>query len=590
MVKQKKWSALIAFVCLMLVFTTACSGNKDNSDGDKQTPESSKEVITDWSQEEEVTLNVFSTLANFTGEQPGWFAKVVKDKFNIKLNIIQGGLEGKLATQMASGDLGDLIVGMGGKDYTDAVKAGLLLDWTKNGMLDNYGKNMQKYAPDALEANKTQYGSGTAIYGIGHNVGTGDGPSEGATMTFGPYLRWDLYEELGRPEIKTMDDYLPVLKQMQEKQPTTESGKKVYAFSLWSDWDGDFATLPKVHAQLHGYSEGDGFNPGSLILVKADEPDIQPMLDDNSYYMKGLKFYFDANQMGLLDPDSLTQTFGDVSTKFKDGQVLFAQFPWLTTTYNTPENTADGKGFALVPFQEQQIYSSGFNPYGGGWIWSIGSKTKHPERVMAFLDWMYSPEGVMEGFNGPKGLAWDLDADGKPMLTELGQNAMYNGDTAVPDEYGGGIWNDGAGNFGKLNNTTLSTSQINPDNGEPYDFRSWTSELTRDPDPVTKSWREAMGVLTDKEWFVKNDQVAVTKAFFNGQPPADEPSDIKLKRSQVGKTIKEYSWKMMFAKDEAEFDKLKQELVKKAQGLGYDDVINWQTEQTKNTVFTLYDK
>ncbi|MNH10838.1 hypothetical protein D3C79_703280 [compost metagenome] len=102
------------------------------------------------------------------------------------------------------------------------------------------------------------------------------------------------------------------------------------------------------------------------------------------------------------------------------------------------------------------------------------------------------------------------------------------------------------------------------------------------------SWRDAMGVLTDKEWFVKHDQVAVTKPFFNGQPPAEEPSAIKLKRSQVGKVIKEYSWKMMFAKDQADFDKLKDEMVKKAKGLGYDDVIDWQAEQTINTVFTLY--
>lgn len=605
MLRQKKRSLILFLVCVLMVFATACNNGNNNApnaastESPAQTDSSStdnaaggntaseSDGITDWSKEPEVTLSVFSLLANYSGEQPGWFAKLVKDKFNIKLNIVQGSTD-KVATQMASGDLGDLVVGMGGKNFTDSIKAGMLLDWTKDGLVDKYGKNMQKYAPQALEANSKQYGNGTSIYGIGNNVGNGDGPSEGATMTFGPYLRWDLYQQLGSPKIRTLDDYLPVLKQMQELQPKSEAGKKTYGFSLWSDWDGDFSTLAKVTAQFYGYAETDGFNSGNLLLVKADEAKYQQILDEDSYYMKGLKFYFDANQMGLLDPDSLTQKFGDVSNKIKDGQVLFAQFPWLVNVYNTPNHTSEGKGFTLVPFEEQVIYSNGFNPYGSNWMWSIGAKTKHPERVMAFLDWMYSPEGVMEGYHGPKGMAWDLDADGKPTLTELGQQAMYNPDTPLPEEFGGGIWSEGAGNFGKLNNGTLITSSIHPETGEPYDFNLWNSTLTRNPDPVTQSWREAMGVLTDKEWFVKNNQVAVMKPFFNGQAPAEEPSDIKLKHSQVGKVIKEFSWKMMFAKDQAEYDSLKEQMVKKAKGMGYDDVIAWEAEQTTNTVFTMY--
>lgn len=34
----------------------------------------------------EMTVDVFDSLANVAGAQKGWFAKIVKDKFNIKLN------------------------------------------------------------------------------------------------------------------------------------------------------------------------------------------------------------------------------------------------------------------------------------------------------------------------------------------------------------------------------------------------------------------------------------------------------------------------------------------------------------------------
>ena len=39
--------------------------------------------------DETVTLNVYSQLANYEGEQIGWFAQIMKDKFNVKLNIIR---------------------------------------------------------------------------------------------------------------------------------------------------------------------------------------------------------------------------------------------------------------------------------------------------------------------------------------------------------------------------------------------------------------------------------------------------------------------------------------------------------------------
>ena len=85
--------------------------------------------------------------------------------------------------------------------------------------------------------------------------------------------------------------------------------------------------------------------------------------------------------------------------KYKDGQILFAQFPWLIGSYNSPEHTYEGKGFAFVPFAEEQMSSVGFNPYGGKWNWSIGAKTKYPERVMQFINWLCSPEGVQERTN-----------------------------------------------------------------------------------------------------------------------------------------------------------------------------------------------
>ncbi|MDQ0886374.1 putative aldouronate transport system substrate-binding protein [Paenibacillus sp. V4I9] len=570
MIRGKKWIAAAVSMSAVLVLLSACSGGKTAVDSPAQSSAS-----TDPSKQQEITLTVFSNLANYAGNQPGWFAKVIKDKFNIKLNIIGGGQQ-KEATMLASGDVGDIQVAINVKD---AIKADLLLDWKKNGLLDKYGQDIQKYAGQALEASSKQFGGGTAIYSIGHNVGSGSGPSENADMTFGPEIRWDLYQKLGSPQIKTLDDYLTVLKQMQQLSPKSDSGKPTYGFSLWSDWDGSGSMNVGSITALYGYGTGDGFNKADLILTKADEAKWQGLLDDDGYYLKGVKFFFDANKMGLLDPDSLTQKFSDVSNKYKDGQILFAQFPWVSSNYNTTEHTSAGKGFAFVPFGDEKMSSVGFKPQGGTWYWSIGAKTKYPERVMQFLNWLYTPEGVMVSSYGPKGLIWDIK-DGKPTLTDFGYKAITNS-VNMPDEYGGGLYKDGVN---QINNATISKSMINPETGEPYDYTMWTSYLNHNPDPVTKSWRDAMGALTVRDYVVKNNQVAVAPEYSSSEAPAEQPADIKQKNSEVGKVIKEYSWKLMFAKDDNEFNSLKQQLITKAKGLGYDDVVKWQVDKYEKTV------
>lgn len=577
-----KKTALTLLSMAMITSIVACS----NSNSKEGSPSPSNKTNNSTSEtqapsREELTLDVFSLTSNFSGEQPGWFAKVVKDKFNIKLNIMSPQLEGadaKFSAQMAAGNLGDIVI-FGGADqkWQDAIKAGMLLDWTKDGLYDKYGTNIQKYAPKAIEKNKVNYGGGTSLYGIGIDVGPEqDGPSEAKELNAHPNLRWDLYQQIGSPEIKTMEDYLPVLKKMQEAQPKSDSGRPTYAFSLWADWDGNMMMHTKAWAILNGFEEGDGFNPGGFTLVSADKEEVQGILDEDGLYLRGLKLYFDANQMGLVDPDSLTQKFDDASNKMKDGQVLFSMFSWQDDVYSTPERLAEGKGFQIVPFKDERNFSNGFNPYGGDRFWAIGSKTKQPERVMEFIDWMYSPEGYMTSNYGPEGMVYELK-DGKPVLTALGEEALPANDTPIPDEFGGGNWKDGRNQL----TSSFKFTAINPDNGEPYDYQLWSSQLAKPSNKVDDSWSKAMNATSPKDYLEKNNMLAIQKPIFTGTAPAIYPDDLEQKRGQVATVIKEYSWKAIFAKDQGEFDKLKDEMIKKAKGLGYDDVLNFNSEQNK---------
>jgi putative aldouronate transport system substrate-binding protein len=529
------------------------------------------------------TVDVFTMLGNSSGVQTGWFGKEVRDRFNIVIRLIAtntDGGEAKFATLQASGNLGDLVIfGNNDAKYLDSISGGLLLDMEKGGLLEKYGQEIVRNYPKVLEKARVNSGMGVSVYGLGYSAADmPSGPSEGEDMSWGPDLRWDLYARLGYPKLETLEDYLPVLKQMQNLEPRSESGWPTYGFSLWSDWDSDKMCLAKQYCNVYGYDETDGFNPYGYALVSASTDEYQGLLDPGGYYIKCLKLYFNANQMGLLDPDSISQKYEDANSKLKDGQVLFSWFPWMDNIYNTLDRQAQGKGFRLVPFSEEVVYSVGYNPYGGDRLLSIGANAKYPERILQLINWMYSPEGFQTIKAGPRGLTWDLDANGKPYLTDYGMRALPNNPEPVPEEYGGGTFKDGQN---QMNIDPVQMTAINPATGEAYDYHLWSSYLKCSPTKLVLDWRSKMGVLTSKEYFLKNNRIAIAVPVFTGSAPRPMGKTLEQKKGQVATVIKQYSWKIIFAKDLAEYDTLLNEMIMKAKTLGYDDILQWNIEQAK---------
>lgn len=127
---------------------------------------------------------------------------------------------------------------------------------------------------------------------------------------YGPYIRWDLYKKLGYPEVDTLEDLLPVLKEMQERYPTTENGAKTYGFSFFKDWDDNMMNAVKQPCFMYGYDEY------GVVLAKADGSDYQSIIEDDSIYVRMLNFFYEANQMGLIDPKSASQSYDQCFDKY----------------------------------------------------------------------------------------------------------------------------------------------------------------------------------------------------------------------------------------------------------------------------------
>lgn len=552
---------------------TGSTGDATGSQTD--TPGASESFPEAW--EDEIEIDVFGSLSNYMGVQEGWFGKIVKDKFNMTLNIIApnvaGGGDTLYNTRVAAGDLGDLIVTDKGQQMDELVQGGLLLDASQY-----YGSMENVAVFDAAVQHLNDGKDG--IYAFPSQVSTlaPTAPSEALEPTFGAYLRWDLYEQIGSPEINTLEDLLPVFKAMQEAEPTAPNGAKTYALSLFADWDGNMMNNAKQPITYYGYDEV-GF-----VLAKADGSDFQGLLDDGGMYNRVLKFFYEGNQMGLMDPESTTQNYDTLFSKYQNGQVLYSFWPWLgQSAYNTESNTSEGRGFMLAEVKDQKIFSYGAELYGGKQIMGIGSQAEDPERIAAFIDWLYSPEGTNAnnsqtmGAAGPEGLTWEVDASGEPQLTDFGKEVFLGGDADVPAEWGSGSYIDGVS---ALNISMVLPASENPDTGFPFNYTLWPSYQELVQTPLSESWSAAMGGATSGiDFLVANDQLLVAPgASFTA--PADT-SMIETQRNQVKAAIVQSSWQMTFAKDEAEFNKIWDEMVATAKGLGYDDVLAWDMDNAK---------
>ena len=235
----KKSLSLFLASCMVFgtVHLTGCS-----------TPKKEKEVV---------TLDAYSMVANYSGVQIGWMADILKEKFGIKLNITPDGNR-VYETRKTKGSLGDIVIfGSNNDQYADAVRAGLLYDWNKGDLLTKEGSYIKEHMTDALKKNQDMtstitQGKKDTLYGFGFDVATSK--NDHASFIYTWDLRWDVYKELGYPEVKNLEDYEKLMADMCKQCPENDDGERTYAASIWSDLDDAMLMYVKASATTYyGY-------------------------------------------------------------------------------------------------------------------------------------------------------------------------------------------------------------------------------------------------------------------------------------------------------------------------------------------------
>ena len=584
---------LALLLAVMMVFSlVGCSSSSDTSDDtseeesedededeedadseDEEEEDSSEEVEEDPLEDiiptETVTLDVYDQLANYSGEQIGWFAQIMLEKFNVVLNIIPES-DGTYETRMASGDLGDMVIwGDDSDEYLAAVEQGMLFNWEEDDLLSEYGSYIEENMATALEKNRTISGDGN-IYGFGHAVAVSSDDKQDTIYTWD--IRWDLYAELGYPEIADLDDLVDVLAQMKEICPTDDNGNTTYGVSLFADWDGDMVMFVKSTASAYyGYDE---FGIG---LYDPEEHVYYGALEEDGPYIEMLEFYNKLYRNGLLDPDSQTQGYDGMVEDYQNGTAFMNIFNFLgSTLYNTDDHLSEGKAMYSCPPEGATPIAYGLSVYGGNRPWTIGANTEYPELIMSIYNWLCTPEGKMTYEYGPENVTWYYDDDGNCCLTELGLLCMQDSSTELTGDYSG-TFSDG--DF-KINNDTWDDGTLNTDsNGDVYDYTYWESylESTSDYD-ILIDWKEYTGCETQDDYATSYGYSLAPGTDYSTSAMSDE---LTVTWNQVTTALKEYSWRAIYADSEDEFDELVAEMISVCEEYGYEECYEFMLEEAE---------
>lgn len=531
--------------------------------------------------EEPIVLEIFSQTASFQGIQEGWFADILKEKFNVVIEIVADPDGSRMSAGMENGDLGDIVI-WGGQfeDYKAAVAKGYLLDWNQNDLLSTYGADIKEYLGTALEYNAEA--NGGVVYGFtGSAAVDGSASRDGLIYTWD--IRWDLYEALGEPVINDLEDYIALMRAMKELEPVNDNGDETYALSVWSDWDDDM--IMYVRALVRAYFGYDGWGIG-FYDVKTGE--VYGVLEEEGPYYTALRFMNQLYREGLLDPDSRTQNYDDMVGKMKNGSCFFSVFQYAgQDIYNTSEHIAENKMMCSLIPNEAAPLIGGVSLTGMGYEWSIAAQTEYPELCMQIINWLATPEGALTYWYGPQGGCWDYDADGGLYLTEFGYKCQTDHMGSDMSEIGySGTYSSGSL---QINANIWSTSSFIPNdsNGQSFLYTLWDS-MQQEPSCDTEaSWRAYTGETLSVQYLMNNKNAVYAPYtgvnFVNPKGTSGTYSKwsqvTNTEWSQVTDIIVNGSWDCIYADTEEEFKQLWAQMTADAKGCGYDECIAYTEEQ-----------
>ena len=373
----------------------------------------------------------------------------------------------------------------------------------------------------------------------------------------GIMINWELYEQIGKPEVKSLDDTVEVFKKMQEAKPEFENGIKSYAMHLFTDQDiyGYFRGISNV-LLVSGYTD---LELPYFMAGNTKTNEYEYILEDDGIYKYGMKYLNTLYREGLLNPDSITMDRATV-IEIVDKQAASLAGWSIDGGY-------EYNGYMPLYYDGMRVINTGgYSAYGGTSFVGVNAKSENIETALAFIELLYDTDSMFIIKTGPEGHLWAKGADGIPVLTQKGVDRFVNG--AEVDINGEAFTN--------FNITIPFLAGTETSFGKPYNATKWPEivDLGNKTETALK-WKAHYG-LEGSDGFVEllGDD-CVKQAFDDNltkfvEPVSDEDAILWKAAQDI---IIQASWKMVYAENDADFEKLWDDAVAECESLGVKTLV-----------------
>lgn len=397
------------------------------------------------------------------------------------------------------------------------------------------------------------------LYYFPLSVGPGDYGYD--TERNGLRLNWEVYEQIGAPEFNDLYELIPILKQMQAAKPTADDGSKNYAALMFSSHDTTQFFNMFSYYSLFGYNEG---NLPFLVETDMINATHKSILESDSMYYQGLKWFNALYREGLLDPDSLNYDRNTQQAKYKTGNPLMS--------------LAAGPGWEPYYYQsyfnDEKVYYPNINTYGNVGL-AISSHSSNPEAALAFCDLLADPDRCLVLRDGPEGDFWYKTDDGKAFLSDGALDPTKIGQTYVfKDGSAKDLWNTAwLINLGTFTSFKDSNGELRRVRAEKWD-EALESAMKNNPNFL--KWQKTTGAENWVELLTTKKALYTTSPFMDvGSFMSVVNDDTKLIMESLKDKVVNASWKMVYADSDATFEGIWKQMVSDCEALGAKDIIQY---------------
>lgn len=577
--KNSLLKALAAVMAASMILTVAgCGGGGSSSTAGSSTSsktESSAAESTDGSDaSSEVTGSSgpddttepyeFDAYYSYQGSVKPWgedaASKYMNEKFNIKVNYScpEADADSKLNLMISSDDLPDVIILDRNANWLKLINLGKLVD------INTLKYEGCSFDEDILESTQKLLSVNGGLYGIPNWARKG---ATGGNMSW--MVNHDVYEQLGSPELKTLEDLHQFMLDAKDKGVKTSDDQSIFPWLPRQD-DNGFYTVSAIY-RSYGHP-----NLIDTYWSQADNDVKLAVYDDN--YIAALKIANQWYKEGLFPETTYTDSNDQFTEKLANGRAAITYYDFSqddTNHFRTLLQEKDGntydllgwelKDFPIYPAADGVDYVYGEEGGTVGWnVNCITTKAENPQRIFDLYTWMLTKDGSINMMYGPEGGLWEgKDEEGNPILKKPEEELTSDEKNAA----GCWFWSQPA----HSDNVDLTKYAVNEQ--QPEGSRSWVISIQ---DHVFTP-EDSIHPAIPGQKFLTDENTGLSLEI-------DPTEDLGMARQAITDECKMRIPQIIMASDDATFDKLVQDLKDFAESNQVHDIEKIYTDKRASNI------